>query len=252
MEKEWEKRFSGITRLYGPDAASKIAQSHICVIGVGGVGSWAVETLVRSGIGEITLIDPDAVCISNSNRQLPALEGNVGIQKTKALRDRILAINPHCQVHCIDAFLTKENITELISPRFDFVVDAIDSSAVKSKLISYCLDQGISMIVCGGAGGRVDTSRIQTVDLARSIMDPLLKSVRDTLRKEYRFPKNPKKKFKVDCIFSDEKPLDPYLESCDRREGTAMNCETGFGTACHITSIFGIKASAYVLSRITQ
>ena len=150
-------RFAGTIRLFGEDGFGRLQRAHICVVGVGGVGSWAVETLARSGVGMLTLIDGDVVVESNINRQLPALEFNLGKPKVSVLAQRIAEINPECRVSAVQQFMTPDNMTALIGEkRFDFVIDAIDSVRDKTALIAYCRDHGVQLITVGGAGGQMD------------------------------------------------------------------------------------------------
>lgn len=150
----WRQRFGGTARLYGQDALQRFADAHFCVIGIGGVGSWAAEALARTGIGKITLIDMDDVCITNTNRQIHALQGKVGQAKTEVMAERMRAINPECEVICIDDFITPENTAELLSAGFDYVIDAIDSVRPKAALIAWCRRNKIPLITTGGAGAR--------------------------------------------------------------------------------------------------
>ena len=167
----WHQRFGGTARLYGQNALQRFADAHFCVIGIGGVGSWAAEALVRTGIGKITLIDMDDVCITNTNRQLHALQGNVGKAKTDVMAERLRAINPDCEVICIDDFITPENTAELMAAGFDYVIDAIDSVRPKAALIAWCRRNKIPLITTGGAGGQIDPTQIQVADLAKTIQD---------------------------------------------------------------------------------
>lgn len=198
----YEQRFGGIGRLYGIDVLERLKQTHICVIGIGGVGSWVVEAIARCGIGQITMIDMDDICVTNINRQLPALTGNIGKLKTEVMKERVQLINPDCHVNIIDDFLSVENLAEYIHTGYDYVIDAIDNVRVKAALIAHCKRNKIPIITIGGAGGQTDPSQIRVADLSRSIQDPLLAKVRSVLRKEYHFPQNPKRKFAVDCVFS--------------------------------------------------
>src|SRR5690242_5261473 len=171
---QYRKRFSGVARLFGAEAMERLRRAHVCVIGLGGVGSWAVEALARSGIGELTLIDLDDVCISNVNRQLHALEGELGKPKVDVMGRRAKAINPEATVHAVHAFFLKSNAEEILKAGFDAVVDAIDSPSLKCLLIASCRDRGIPLVVVGGAGGRQDPTCVEVTDLAFSSGDRLL------------------------------------------------------------------------------
>ena len=177
-----ERRFGGIARLYGANALNRFAAAHVCVVGVGGVGSWAVEALARSGIGALTLIDLDNVAESNVNRQLHALTCDFGKAKVTALHERILQINPACRVTEIEDFVTEDNLPVLFRRPFDFVIDAIDQMRVKAAMAAYFVRQGQPFILSGGAGGQKNPALIQTADLSRVTHDPLLANLRYTLR----------------------------------------------------------------------
>ena len=247
----YQQRFGGIGRLYGTDALDRLSQAHICVVGIGGVGSWAVEALARSGVGHITMIDMDDICVTNINRQLPAMSGTIGQLKTEVMQQRIQAINPECQVSIIDDFLSAENMAQYISSQFDYVIDAIDSVKTKAALIAYCKRHKIKIITIGGAGGQTDPSQIQVADLSRSIQDPLLAKVRSDLRKNYNFTNNPKRKFAVDCVFSTQPLIFPKMsEGCEI--SATMNCANGFGAATMITASFAFFAVARVIDKLTK
>ena len=177
------RRFGGIARLYGDEALSHFARAHVCVVGVGGVGSWAVEALARTGIGHLTLIDLDNVAESNVNRQLHALTDDFGKAKVTALRERVAQINPECQVFEIEDFVSEDNIETLFGKGFDFVIDAIDQVRVKAAMAAYFVKNRQPFIISGGAGGQKNPALIQTADLSRTTHDPLLANLRYTLRK---------------------------------------------------------------------
>lgn len=183
------QRFSGIARLYGQQALGVFSQAHVCVIGIGGVGSWAAEALARTGIGAITLIDMDDVCVTNTNRQIHALRSNVGQAKTEVVAARIREINPECQVTCIDDFITPDNVDKLIDNRFSYVIDAIDSVRPKAALLAYCRRFKIPIVTTGGAGGQIDPTRIEVADLAKTIQDPLAAKLRERLKNDFNVVK---------------------------------------------------------------
>jgi len=252
---DFERRFGGVRRLYGPAAFERFQRSHVCVIGIGGVGSWVAEALARTAIGELTLIDPDHVAESNINRQVHALTPELGKAKVEAMRARIAAINPRCKVNLIEEFLTEDNVAELLHARYDYIVDAIDSARAKVALIVHCRRNKLKLVCVGGAGGQVDPSRIQIDDLARTRQDPLLSKVRSKLRKEHGFPREPKKKFGVDCVYSTENLIYPSAEGgvCYEKPEDAhvhgLNC-AGFGSSACVTSVFGMLAAAKVLNAL--
>lgn len=186
------RRFGGIDRLYGAGAAARLAGAHACVIGIGGVGSWAAEALARSGVGRLTLIDLDHVAESNINRQAHALEDTLGMAKVGAMAARIAGIDPDCRVTTIEDFLTPENAGALLQG-YDLVIDAIDNVRAKVAIAVTCTQRRIPLVMAGGAGGKRDPARIGADDLARTEQDPLLAKVRARLRKEHGFPRDPRK-----------------------------------------------------------
>lgn len=258
MQSEYLDRFGGIARLYGEAGLQRFHDSHVCVIGIGGVGSWAAEALARSGIGSITLIDMDDICVTNTNRQIHALQGNVGKQKIDVMAERIRLINPHSQVHCIDDFITEENLADYISHDFHFVVDAIDSLQAKTALLNYCKRQKIKVITTGGAGGQKDPTQIQITDLSKTTQDPLAAKVRADLRRKFGFPRDPKKKFSIPCVYSTEQLTYPdgHGGICQAKANSdgnmKMDCASGFGATTVVTATFGFIAASYVLNKLSQ
>ncbi|MBV2128421.1 tRNA cyclic N6-threonylcarbamoyladenosine(37) synthase TcdA [Arsukibacterium indicum] len=255
-------RFAGIGRLYGTAALQAFAQAHVCVIGIGGVGSWAAEALARSGIGEITLIDLDDVCISNVNRQLHALTDTVGQDKVAVMAQRIKAINPECIVHQVEDFIASDNLHKYITPDMDYVVDAIDSIKAKVALLAYCKRNKISVISTGGAGGQTDPTQIQIADLTQTINDPLLAKVRNTLRRDYNYSRNPKRRFGIECVYSTEQLVYPQADGsvCQQKtpqqtsdgeiSSMRLDCSGGFGATTVVTASFGLAAVSRALKKI--
>ena len=247
-----ERRFGGIGRLYGAAALARFRAAHVCVVGVGGVGSWIVEALARSAIGELTLIDLDNVSESNINRQLQALTGTIGMAKIDALAARIALINPACKVNLVEDFVTPDNLDALIGARgYTAVIDAIDSVRAKAALIAYCRDHGLPVITIGSAGGQVDATRIEVRDLSKTEQEPLLKMVRKRLRNEYGFARSIKTRFGVDAVFSMEPVAAPEgEEACeiDADGGgiSGLNC-AGFGSSMVVTASFGMVAAGHLL-----
>ncbi|OAQ14457.1 sulfur acceptor protein CsdL [Bibersteinia trehalosi Y31] len=243
----YEQRFGGIGRLYTPDGLAKLRQAHICVVGIGGVGSWAVEALARSGIGKITMIDMDDICVTNINRQIHAMSGEIGKLKTEVMKERVAQINPECIVEIIDDFLTQDNLREYLQRNYDYVIDAIDSVRVKAAMIAFCKRHKIKIITVGGAGGQTDPSQIQIVDLSKTVQDPLAARVRTLLRKEYGF--SSKSKFGVDCVFSTQQLIFPKMgDGCE--VSATMNCANGFGAVTMVTATFGFFAVSRVIDKL--
>lgn len=223
-----ERRFGGIDRLYGAGAADALAASHACVIGIGGVGSWSVEALARSGVGRLTLIDLDHVSESNINRQAHALDVTLGQSKVAAMAERVAAFSPCCRVDTIDDFLTPENAGSLLEG-FDVVIDAIDNVRAKVAIAATCRAHGIPLVMAGGAGGKLDPAQIRIDDLSRTLQDPLLSKVRARLRKEHGFTRDPKKKFRIEAVFSIEPLRYPASVSCESDEIGAREAGAGRG-----------------------
>ena len=252
-----QRRFGGIRRVYG-QAADRFAGSRVCVIGVGGVGSWAVEALARSGIGRLTLIDMDHVAESNINRQLPALGSTLGRAKVDVLAERVRDINPASQVTVIEEFLASDNVAALMAPEYDHVIDCIDNFRAKAALIAHCRRNRIRLVTIGGAGGQVDPTRIRLGDLARSAQDPLLARVRKVLRQDYGFSRNPRRRFDVPCVWSDEPMLFPSADGgvCLQRpadtEARDLSCAGGIGSVMTVTASFALVAVAHVLNRLAR
>ena len=253
----YSARFGGVDRLYGRGTALRLAQAHVAVVGVGGVGSWSVEALARSGVGRLTLIDADDVCVSNTNRQLHALEGNFGRAKVEVLAERARAINPAIQVATVASFVTPSNLEELLGGGFDVVLDACDSFRVKVELIAWCRRRKQCLVVVGSAGGRVDATRIQVRDLSRTEHDALLSLIRKKLRQDFGFPRNRDRYFSVPAVFSLENVRYPQADGtvCGTRpagaaEGFRLDCGAGLGAAMHVTAAFGMVAAGKVLERV--
>jgi tRNA threonylcarbamoyladenosine dehydratase len=252
------RRFSGIARLYGEQALTNFMNAHVCVIGIGGVGSWAVESLARSGIGHITLIDMDDICMTNTNRQIHALQENIGKLKTEAMADRIKQINPECQVDVIDDFINTDNMTDYLSnPSYDYVLDAIDSVKDKAAVIAYCKRRKIKLITIGGAGGQKDPTQIKIADLAKTIQDPLAAKVRERL-KQLGVNKDSKGKFGISCVFSTEQLTYPQqgggicLSKKTADSTKKMDCSSGFGAITNVTATFGFVAVSKILSKLAE
>jgi tRNA A37 threonylcarbamoyladenosine dehydratase len=253
MSVDHERRFGSVARLYGEEGAERLRLAHVCIIGMGGVGSWSAEAIARTGIGRITTVDLDIVAESNTNRQIQALGDNFGKAKVDAITERILAINPNCQVSSIDDFVTPENVEQILGQGFSVIIDAIDQVRPKAAMINFCRRQKLPIVVAGAAGGQIDPTQIRVADLSQTIQDPLLARLRTTLRREYGFPQGGKKKFGIPAVFSTEPLRYPKKDaSCDVKRGPAgLNC-AGFGSSVCVTSVFGMVAAAQAINLITQ
>ena len=259
------RRFGGIARLYGELGLQRIRDAHVCVIGIGGVGSWAAESLARSAVGEITLIDMDIVAESNINRQLLATSSSIGRDKGLVMRDRINDINPICRVNVVDEFISRDNLTELISSDFDYIVDCIDDFRTKAALIHHCKVNKVKILTIGGAGGQVDPTKVVQTDLNRTQHDVLLAKTRKLLRQDYGFPRNLKRSFSIPCVYSNEQLVYPDGEggisaqrptqndkSANEAASNALNCAGGIGSITHVTATFAFFASGFVLNHIAN
>lgn len=258
------RRFGGVRRLYGTAGLTKLQAAHVCVIGVGGVGSWAVEALARNAVATLTLIDLDNIAESNVNRQLHALDGAFGLPKVNAMQQRVHAINPACVVRIIEDFITPDNVNTLL-PHADVIVDCIDDAKAKVALAAYCKQQQLPLVMVGSAGGRLDPTRIQVTDLAHVNGDRLLAKVRNQLRRDFNFPKasNTKKsaKFGISAVFSDEPALKPAqaeaggleceIDTPNSAGITGLNC-AGYGSSVCVTAPFGFAAAQLALNQLLK
>lgn len=258
---DYARRFGGVARLYGADALARLQQAHIVVVGIGGVGSWAVEGLARNAVGKLTLIDLDHIAESNINRQLPALDNTLGMAKVSAMQQRIALINPACQVEVIEEFISPENVSDLLPKDADAVIDAVDDVKAKIALIVHCRQTQIPIITTGGAGGRLDASRIQCADLALVHGDRLLAKVRNQLRRDFGFPPAPQSakakpsKFGILAVYSDEATQSPNQACATAQEPnnspalTGLNC-AGYGSSVCVTAPFGFLAAAQAIQLV--
>ena len=262
------RRFDRMGRLVGDAGMQRLFDAHVMVIGLGGVGSFAVESLARSGIGRLTLVDFDRVCVTNTNRQLQALQGNVGRQKAALLADRVRLINPQSVVEGVAQFYSARSADDLLSRRPDYVVDAIDNVTAKCHLLSTCKSRGIPVVTCLGAAGRWDPTSVRVVDLADTTVDPLADAVRRTLRRKYGFPAWNTGPFGIRAVCSEELPSDPIDLHYDGAEGFRCVCpapstETTtdlhsceerrviYGTASFVTGAFGLAAAGAVIRALS-
>ena len=248
-------RFGGIARLYGNEGLAKLRAAHVAVIGVGGVGSWSAEALARSGIGSLTLVDLDEVCITNTNRQIHALEGSLGKAKVEELAARIGRINPDCIVHVRPEFFTAQTADAILRDGFDYLIDAIDGLSNKCLLLDECRKREIPIITCGAAGGRSDGTAVRVTDLTRAKYDKLLFKVRKQLRQKHSFPRGTKK-WQLPCVYSAEPVQYPQPDGtvCEAKPVTdgslKLDCEAGLGAATHVTAAFGLAAAGFVVREL--
>ncbi|MEH6386899.1 tRNA cyclic N6-threonylcarbamoyladenosine(37) synthase TcdA [Pseudomonas profundi] len=254
-----DPRFGGIARLYGNEGLARLRDSHVAIVGIGGVGSWAAEALARTGIGRITLIDLDEVCQTNTNRQLPALEGQIGRPKVDVMAERLRAINPDCQVSAIMDFVTESTLPQYITDELDAVADCIDSVNSKVALIAWCRRRRIPIVTAGGAAGQIDPTQIKVADLSKTTNDPLAAKARSQLRRNHNFPRaDSKRSFGVPCVYSTEQLRYPSSDGgvCRQKtfngETVKLDCEGGIGAVSMVTGAFGLNVSAKIVERLLR
>jgi len=263
------RRFDRMGRLVGDPMMEKLFKTHAMVIGVGGVGSWAAESLVRSGVGKITLVDFDEVCITNANRQLHAMQGTVGKKKAAIMAERLQKINPQAEIVHLPLFYNEENCEAILAHQPDYVVDAIDNLKAKTHLLFTLKQRNIKVITSGGAAGRLDPAQIRTVDLSETVNDPLAAQVRKILRQKYGFAdgthRGQEKIFDIPCVYSDETPLQPVELHYDLGQGFKCVCPQGqnglhscdqrnviYGTASFVTGSFGLHMASWVVRDVIK
>jgi tRNA A37 threonylcarbamoyladenosine dehydratase len=246
-------RFESLARIYGEAALEPLQQAHFCIVGVGGVGSWAAEACARSGIGSISLIDHDDINISNTNRQIHTTLETIECSKVVVLRDRILSINPECHCTAIDDLVTRGNIEKYNLAQYDYVIDAIDHVSHKLTLMHHCRRSKIRCISTGGAGGLTDPTRIEIADLTQTYNDPLLAKIRLALRQKLNYSRNPKRRYSMACVFSTEQSIYPAAngqvsyQKPESPERTTLDCATGIGSFVGVTACFGFTAASHAI-----
>lgn len=251
---EESRRFGGLSRLYGVEGAARIRNAHIAIVGIGGVGSWAVEALARSGVGRLTLVDMDHVSESNVNRQIHALTNTLGQAKVLAMKERIAQINPNCIVSTIDDFVAPENWPQILSPDglpadVDAVIDACDQVSAKTTMAAWALDTKALFVTIGAAGGKRLAHLVDIDDLSATTHDPLLAQLRYRLRKSHGAPREGKK-IGVSCVFSRE-AVRPPDASCAVEGDGSLNCH-GYGSVVSVTATFGQCAAGWILEKISN
>lgn len=237
-----DRRFAGVARLYGEDAFAAFGRATVVVIGLGGVGSWAAEALARSAVGHLVLVDFDHIAPSNVNRQLHAMEGSFGKAKVAVMAERLQAINPSITITIHDQFAEPGNLDQIIQ-KGSFVLDACDDVSAKVGLADFCRRHQISLVMCGGAGGKIDPTRIQIADLSKTTQDPLLAKIRAQLRKNHSFCRDLKKSMGIQAVYSSE-----------ARRGIAsggLEC-SGYGSGVTVTAAFGFSAASACLLQIAN
>ena len=249
-----ERRFGGLRRLYGEAAYQRLRGLRLAVVGLGGVGSWAVEALARSGVAELVLIDMDHVAESNINRQIQALSATLGQAKGQALADRIAQIHPACRVHLVDNFVGPENWPGLLPVAVDGVIDACDQVRAKVAMAQWSLAEAVPLVCVGAAGGKSSAERTQMSDLAQVTHDPLLASVRQRLRQSWRQSGSAPRlgrqgQFGLACVHSLEPVLPPQDAACDPASKLACH---GYGSSVMVTASFGMTAASALVGALIQ
>lgn len=257
------RRFDRMARLAGDEGMQKLLSSHAMVIGLGGVGSFVAESLARSGVGQLTLVDFDMVCITNSNRQLQAMKGTIGKPKAEVLAERLQRINPKAKVEAIPLFYNERTCQRIFDLKPDIMVDAIDNITAKCHLLAQAKEREVPIICATGASGRWDPSKIHTADLSRTEIDPLARETRKILRTKYGFPQQGEGDFGIMAVYSKEKPLLPKDLTYDNGEGFRCVCPGGtnenhscdqraliYGTASFVTGCLGLHCASLVVRTI--
>jgi tRNA A37 threonylcarbamoyladenosine dehydratase len=257
MMSDFEEKFGSLQRVYGKAVVEMLGALHVCVIGIGGVGSWTAESLVRSGLGEITLVDGDNVSMGNINRQIHALHSTLGQPKVEVMKRRLLDINPDCEVHIIQEYINDDNDRDILERGYDCVIDAIDGFRTKANIIYCCKRNKIPVITTGGAGGLVDPTQLKVSDLSSTWNDPLAAKVRSELRYRYNFTRNKRYTFGVPCVYSTEQQRYPDQEgkigyAKPGVSGLTLDCNYGYGSSVMVTSAFGMTASAVAIERMAK
>lgn len=252
------RRFDRIGRLLGDQKMARLFGSHVMVIGIGGVGSWAAESLARSGVGRLTVVDFDDICITNTNRQLHALTGLVGQKKAPVMAERLRKVNPAAKVEAIERFYNFDSSEEILALKPDYILDAIDNVTAKCHLLATARTRGLRILSSGGSGGRMDPLQVRVCDMAETHTDPLLQQVRKILRAKYGFPAEGP--FGIPAIFSEEAPIEPVELKYDKGQGFKCVCPQGandfhscekrnliYGTASFVTGNFGLVAASRIV-----
>lgn len=257
------RRFDRMARLVGDENMQKILRSHVMVIGLGGVGSWAAESLARSGVGHLTLVDFDDICTTNTNRQLHSMTGLIGHKKAEVMAERIRKINPQCLVEPLVKFYSDSTSDEIFSCKPDYIIDAIDNIKAKTHLLSSAKRYNVKIVCCGGTGGKMDPSQLRWKDLSETSIDPFLHQIRKDLRSRYDFSADGA--WGIPCLFSNEAARQPLELKYDKGKGFKCVCPQGakdlhscerrnivFGTASFLTGSVGLGLASYVVRNIVE
>lgn len=241
QDADLERRFGGLRRLYGGPAYARLRALRVAVVGLGGVGSWAVEALARSGVAALTLIDLDHVAESNINRQVQALGATVGRAKAQALAERVLDIHPGCRVLCVEDFVYADNWPAILPEPVEVVIDACDHASAKLAMALWAAQQRQSLVVVGAAGGKRRPQSVESAALAEVTHDPLLAGLRQRLRKA--LGADSAAALNLPCVFSREAVVRPDAVCAPQGD---LNCH-GYGSAVTVTATFGLVAASLAL-----
>ncbi len=257
------RRFDRAARLVGEDAMARLARARVLVVGVGGVGSFAAEALARTAVGHLTLVDFDLVCVTNTNRQLHAMRGNIGRPKVEVMADRLRMIHPTGTVDARVEFYNPDRADAVLDGPWDYVIDAIDNLTAKAHLVATCRRRGIPVVSAMGAAARIDPTRVKVDDLARTHHDPFAHHFREILRQKHGWSFKASRPTGVACVFSDEKPIAPTDLAYDADDGFHCVCpqsDNGMhtcekraridGSASWVTGTFGLVAASVVVREL--
>ncbi|MBY0372305.1 tRNA threonylcarbamoyladenosine dehydratase [bacterium] len=259
------RRFDRMGRLIGDAQMKRLMDSHVMIVGLGGVGSWAAESVVRSGVGKVTLVDFDEICVTNANRQLHALAGEVGKNKADVMAARMRAINPRVEAIPIALFYNEEHHAQVFQTRPDFVIDSIDHVTTKCQLLKYCRDEKIPVVCSTGSGGRLDPTQVKVTDLSQTNVDPLARELRRVLRQKYGFPSEDDVLFGIQAVYSTEPATRPQELHYDGGKGFRCVCPNGdnpyfncdnrniiMGNASFVTGTFGFVCASIAVRSILE
>ncbi len=259
------RRFDRAARLIGEPALHTLMASRVLVFGMGGVGSFAAESLTRSGVGSLVLVDFDDVCVTNSNRQLHALKGNIGKSKAAVMAERLRLASPTASIEAVPKFYAADTSEELLSGQVDFVVDAIDNLTAKAHLLATCVQRGIPVVACMGAAARLDPTRVRTSDLADTEVCPFARDVRGILRKKYGFTIERNRPTGIAAVWSAESPIDPspltydegqgFVCVCPNKDNGLQSCDRRAridGSMSFVTGTFGLVAASVVVRALSH